>query len=166
MKVLTCATVESIQLDPDEGGATRMRGGVPAITLPAGYLGSSFMGAALIACGFDINASKIASCCLAFGFVITLWWARKSFIAYVTIAFFVVLFVVFWLVGHSVPLRFLVLFIGVMSCFYAMWDIIDDTIARKLNSSDATEYAEIVGFFGPRVWGEPLNASALLYLVN
>ena len=41
-----------------------------------------------------------------------------------------------------------------------------DTIARKLNSSDATEYAEIVGFFGPRVWGEPLNASALLYLVN
>lgn len=71
-QVLTCATVESIQLDPDEGGATRMRGGVPAvsqvcanaldmtcqltgvshvqITLPAGYLGSSFIGAVLIAC--------------------------------------------------------------------------------------------------------------------
>ena len=32
MKVLTCATVESIQLDPDEGGATRMRGGVPAVS--------------------------------------------------------------------------------------------------------------------------------------
>jgi hypothetical protein len=30
-----------------------------------------------------------------------------------------------WLVGDSLPLRFLVLFIGVMSCFYAMWDIID-----------------------------------------
>jgi hypothetical protein len=60
-----------------------------------------------------------------------------------------------------------------MSCFYAMWDIIDgkqlhnrpaskayphvmcvDTIARKLNSSDASEYAEMIGFFGPRVWGK------------
>lgn len=48
--VLTCARIESIQLDPDEGGATRMRGGVPWITLPAGYLGSSFIGAALITC--------------------------------------------------------------------------------------------------------------------
>ncbi|KAJ9115615.1 hypothetical protein QFC20_000940 [Naganishia adeliensis] len=34
-----------------------------------------------------------------------------------------------------------------------MWDIIDDTIARKLNSSDASEFAEMIGFFGPRVWG-------------
>lgn len=63
-KVLTCARVESIQLDPYEGGSTRMRGGIPAvsdlalpdplssrqITLPAGYLGSSFIGACLIAC--------------------------------------------------------------------------------------------------------------------
>jgi hypothetical protein len=77
MGVITCASVESIQLDPDEGGSTRMRGGVPAVchvnshrydtapqhsclmvvegchyqlTLPAGYLGSSAIGAALIAC--------------------------------------------------------------------------------------------------------------------
>ena len=57
-----------------------------------------------------------------------------------------------------------------------MWDIIDggfrnslpavkqksgrlrlhpaDTIARKLNSSDASEYAEMIGFFGPRIWGK------------
>lgn len=55
--VLTCAKIESIQLDPDEGGATRMRGGVPWITLPAGYLGSSLIGAALIAC---VSASASA----------------------------------------------------------------------------------------------------------
>lgn len=64
--VLTCATVEKITLDPQEGGSTRMRGGIPAvssysvlekalanclkITLPAGYLGSSFIGACLVAC--------------------------------------------------------------------------------------------------------------------
>ena len=62
----------------DEGGVTKMSGGIPAITLPAGYLGSSFIGACLIACGFDTNASKVACLVLAVFFLFTLWWARKN----------------------------------------------------------------------------------------
>lgn len=42
-----------------------MSGGIPVITLPAGYLGSSFIGACLIACGFDTDASKVATLVLA-----------------------------------------------------------------------------------------------------
>jgi uncharacterized membrane protein YphA (DoxX/SURF4 family) len=57
-----------------------MSGGVPWITLPAGYLGSSFIGAALIACGFDEAASKVASLALAVFFLATLWWARRSWV--------------------------------------------------------------------------------------
>lgn len=64
----------------DEGGVTRMSGGIQAITLPAGYLGSSFIGACLIACGFDTNASKIACLVLAAFFLFTLWWARKNWL--------------------------------------------------------------------------------------
>ena len=55
-----------------------MSGGIPLITLPAGYLGSSFIGACLIACGFDINASKIATLVMAVVFIFTLWWARRD----------------------------------------------------------------------------------------
>ena len=55
-----------------------MSGGVAWLTLPAGYLGSGLIGAALIACGFDTNASKIASIVLAVFFVFTLWWARRN----------------------------------------------------------------------------------------
>lgn len=58
----------------------RMSGGIQALTLPAGYLGSSFIGAALIACGFDTNASKIASIVLAVFFLFTLWWARRDWL--------------------------------------------------------------------------------------
>lgn len=58
-----------------------MSGGIPAITLPAGYLGSSFIGAALIACGFDINASKVACLVLAVFFLFTLWWARRNWLS-------------------------------------------------------------------------------------
>nr|XP_031863112.1 uncharacterized protein CI109_001590 [Kwoniella shandongensis]KAA5530184.1 hypothetical protein CI109_001590 [Kwoniella shandongensis] len=152
--VLTCASVEQITLDPHEGGSTRMRGGIPAITLPAGYLGSSFIGACLIACGFDTDASKVACLVLAFFWILTLWWARRSWIAFATIALMAALVIICWLVAHSVALRFLVLFIGVMSCFYAIWDIVDDTLARKVNTSDASEYANIIGCCGSRFWGE------------
>jgi Peptidase M50B-like len=62
----------------DEGGATSMSGGIAWLTLPAGYLGSGLIGAALIACGFDTNASKVASLALAVFFVFTLWWARRN----------------------------------------------------------------------------------------
>lgn len=51
--VCTGGKVEEISLDPHEGGVTHMRGGKSAITLPAGYLGSSMIGALLVFCGFD-----------------------------------------------------------------------------------------------------------------
>ena len=64
-----------------------MSGGVPWLTLPAGYLGSSLIGACLIACGFDTKASKIASLIMAGFFLFTLWWARRSWLS-VRLSFF------------------------------------------------------------------------------
>jgi hypothetical protein len=55
-----------------------MSGGIAWLTLPAGYLGSGLIGATLIACGFDTNASKVASLVLAVFFIFTLWWARRN----------------------------------------------------------------------------------------
>jgi hypothetical protein len=40
-----------------------------------------------------------------------------------------------------------------MSCLYVLWDVIDDTIARKVNSSDASAFAKICGCFPAQVWG-------------
>lgn len=151
--VLTCAKIQSIELDPDEGGVTRMRGGIAWITLPAGYLGSSFIGACLIACGFNTNASKIATLVLATFFLFTLWWARKNWLTWLLILGMSGIIVMFWFVENSIALRYFVLFIGVMSCLYCLWDIIDDTLARKVNTSDASVYAEMIGCCGSRVWG-------------
>ncbi|WFD31387.1 hypothetical protein MSPP1_002422 [Malassezia sp. CBS 17886] len=151
--VLTCAKIESIHLDPDEGGATRMRGGIHLLTLPAGYLGSSLIGAILIACGFDERASKVASIVVGAFFLFMLWWARRNWLSWVLIILMVGLFVLFWFVGDSVALRYFVLFIGVMNCLYSVWDICDDLIFRKVNESDATAFAQVVGCFPPQVWG-------------
>lgn len=40
-----------------------------------------------------------------------------------------------------------------MSCMYVLWDVIDDTIARKVNTSDASAFADICGCCPSRVWG-------------
>lgn len=62
------------------------------------------------------------------------------------------LIVAFWFIAHGVALQYLVLFIGVMSCLYSVWDIIDDLILRKVNESDASAFSRIVGG-PPQMWG-------------
>jgi hypothetical protein len=63
------------------------------------------------------------------------------------------LIILFWFVADAVALRYLVLFIGVMSCMYVLWDVIDDTIRRKVHTSDASAFADICGCCPSRVWG-------------
>jgi hypothetical protein len=106
--ILTGGRVESISLDPREGGVTHMRGGKNAFTLPAGYLGSSLIGALLIFCGFDIVASKVASLVLAVCFLLTLWWARRDWLTIGTVLLAVGLLVACWFIAHAEPLRFVV----------------------------------------------------------
>jgi Zn-dependent protease with chaperone function len=109
--ITACCTggrVKSISLDPHEGGVTHMQGGISAITLPAGYLGSSTIGALLIFAGFDIVASKIASIVLGVCFLLTLWWARKDWLTIMTVLLAVGLLVACWFIAHGEALRWVV----------------------------------------------------------
>jgi hypothetical protein len=109
--ITACCTggrVKSITLDPHEGGVTQMQGGIGAITLPAGYLGSSLIGALLIFCGFDIVASKVCSIVLGVCFLLTLWWARRDWLTVITVLLAVGLLVAGWFIAHGEPLRFIV----------------------------------------------------------
>ncbi|KAI9313116.1 peptidase M50B-like-domain-containing protein [Dichotomocladium elegans] len=150
---LTCAKIEAIEIDPDEGGVTRMRGGIPMCTLPAGYLGSSLIGAVLVMCGFDVLASKVASIFLGVCLLITLWWAKNWLTRGIGLLF-IGLIVLLWLVANGVGLRYFVLFLGVMSCLYCLWDIMDDLVFRKVHESDASKFAKMCGScMSSRVWG-------------
>ncbi|KFA62735.1 hypothetical protein S40285_05040 [Stachybotrys chlorohalonatus IBT 40285] len=150
--VLTGGRVKSISLDPREGGVTHMAGGISALTLPAGYLGSSIIGALLTFCGFNIVASKIASMVLGVCFLLTLWWGKRDWLTVLTILLAVGLLVASWFIEHAEALRFIVLFIGVMSSLYSVWDICDDLILRKVNESDASVFAKRYGG-SSQCWG-------------
>ncbi|KAF9023008.1 hypothetical protein BDZ89DRAFT_1193471, partial [Hymenopellis radicata] len=53
-------------------------------TTRAGYLGSSLIDACLITCGFNTNASKVATIVLAVFFLLTLWWARRNWLTWLS----------------------------------------------------------------------------------
>lgn len=164
--ITSCCTggrVESISLDPHEGGVTHMRGGISAITLPAGYLGSSVIGMLLTFCGFNIVASKIASFVLAACFLLTLWWGKKDWLTILTILTAVGLLVACWFIAQAQALRFFVLFIGVMSSLYSVWDICDDLILRKVNSSDASQFAKRYGG-SSQCWGVIWSIISLCFM--
>ena len=159
-----------------------MRGGKQIITLPAGYLGSSLIGALLTFCGFNIVASKVASIVLGVCFLLTLWWARKDWLTILTILIAVGLLIAFWFIEHGEALRFMVvsaltascysfvgltrhqLFIGVMSSLYSVWDICDDLILRKVNSSDASVFAKRYGG-SSQCWGILWSFVSLLFMI-
>ncbi|KAH7163560.1 peptidase M50B-like-domain-containing protein [Dactylonectria estremocensis] len=161
--VLTGGKVKSISLDPNEGGVTHMLGGKSAITLPAGYLGSSLIGALLIFCGFNIVASKVASFVLAACFLLTLWWGKRDWLTILTVLLAVGLLIACWFISHAQALRFVVLFIGVMSSLYSVWDICDDLILRKVNSSDASVFAKRYGG-SSQCWGVIWSIISVLFM--
>ena len=164
MAVCTGGRVISIELDPREGGVTHMKGGRAAFTLPAGYLGSSLIGALLTFCGFDIVASKVASFVLAACFLLTMWWGKRDWLTILTIVLAIGLLVACWFIKHAEPLRFVVLFIGVMSSLYSVWDICDDLILRKVNSSDASVFAKRYGG-SSQCWGVVWSFISLIFMV-
>ncbi|KAJ2454397.1 THO2 plays a role in transcriptional elongation [Coemansia sp. RSA 2336] len=137
----TGARIKSITIDPDEGGLTRMNGGKWCCVMPAGYLGSALLGALMVFAGFDVLASKIVSVIIGVCLLATLFWAKSWFTRLITVLF-IGLIVGLWFTPQGAGLRYVVLFMGVMSSLYSLWDIVDDTLKRKVNESDATKFAQ------------------------
>lgn len=119
--VLTCGKVDGLELDPREGGCTHMHGGMPWVTLPAGYLGSALMGALLIFCGYNIVASKIASFVIGFVSILSLYWGMKTWfkkkynnpwVVPLIIGINDGLMVACWFIANAEALRFYVVRLG------------------------------------------------------
>jgi len=97
----------------------------------------------------------------------------------VTVLAAVGLLVASWFIKHAEPLRFVVLFLGVMSALYSAWDIVssfpiyhiscidspqcDDLILRKVNESDASVFAQRYGG-SSQCWGVFWCIISLLFM--
>ncbi|CAI9752991.1 unnamed protein product [Fraxinus pennsylvanica] len=142
---LTCGEVEGIQVHANEGGVTQTRGGVYWLILPAGYLGSSFWGMVLILASTNLVTARIAAGCLILSLFIVLFIAKNWTLRGLCIGFIIFIAVV-WVLQELTKvriLRYIILFIGVMNSLFSVYDIYDDLISRRVNSSDAEKFAEL-----------------------
>lgn len=137
--------MEGIQVHANEGGATQTRGGIYWVILPAGYLGSSFWGMVFILASTKILTAKIAAGCFIAALIIVLFVAKNWLLRGLCIGFILFLAII-WVLQEFTKariLRYAILFIGVMNSLFSVYDIYDDLISRRVNSSDAEKFAEV-----------------------
>lgn len=150
---MTGGSVESISLDPRQGGLTVGRGGIAFVTLSAGYLGSLVFGGLLMT---GARSSRIRSgTLLAFvGFtvlVLTALFIRGGFgIGYGALTGAALLLGAKYL--SAVWASRLIMALGLTSVGYAILDIKSDIIDRPGIRSDAAMLAELTGV-PTLVWG-------------
>ncbi|GAA6023407.1 hypothetical protein JCM11491_006461 [Sporobolomyces phaffii] len=143
-------------IDPKLGGATRIFIGddrehpLPFGALPAGFAFSILLGGLLTFCGFNTLASKIAS------FIIGLCWIavflRVETVAKVMTVGAAGLMVGLWFVEHATYLRLYILFIGVMSSFYVLWDAADDAFFAKQYPCCPALFSQRMPKLNPGIW--------------
>ncbi|XP_078159874.1 peptidase M50B-like protein isoform X1 [Carex rostrata] len=142
---LTCGDVEGMEVHANEGGVTKTRGGIYWIILPAGYLGSSFWGMIFILASTNSLTTRIAAGLFILALFIVLFIAHNWTLRSLCIGFILFLAVI-WVCQELTKfkiLRYVILFIGVMNSLFSVYDIYDDLISRRVNSSDAEKFAEI-----------------------
>ncbi|GAB0489195.1 hypothetical protein MMPV_000412 [Pyropia vietnamensis] len=154
--VLTCGTVVSITVNASEGGCTLTRGGIRAVILSAGYLGSSAWGGALIfACRHPVGGQIGAGALLA-ALAAVAFWADGCLTLVGSIVMggaLVAGWVAAGVTGRLELVGFGVLFVGVLIGLYSVCDIADDLVLRRVNESDAVQFAKACPCLPARGWG-------------
>ena len=151
---MTCGSVEGMEVHSDEGGVTKSRGGNRFIILSAGYLGSALWGMAMVVSSGDKIGVQIMAGFLGISLLMTLFLAKNFILVALTIGFELLL-AGFWactLLTSFNGLEYFVLFVGVMSGLFSIYDIYDDLLSRRVNESDASMLAKHT-HTSSRCWG-------------
>ena len=124
--LLTGGQVLSIQIFPDEGGLTTTRGGWPFVITSAGYVGSLLLGGLLLYLSSRRAWSRQLSVALAVLISLcTLIFFRNFF----AIAYGLLAAVALFFCAYRLPVAvnfYLIRFVAVASCLYAVLDIRSD----------------------------------------
>jgi len=153
MALICCGKVTSLTVQDNESGLTNYtytKECVKFWVTPAGYIGSSVIGAAFIIGSAKLLGALICSGVLAAILLLSLIF-QKNWIPRVLTGVFVAVVVILFIIHfvgadpQGVGVRIFCLFEGVMNALYSVWDIWDDTISRVVRGSDATECAVICG---------------------
>lgn len=162
--VATGGHVDSITLDPRQGGATYFTGGNAFLALNAGYLGSLLWGGLMFSAA---QSSKVRTDWIngAIGvgvILLTVFVIRSSFGVVFGIFFGLAMVGAARKVGVAWNRRLLAA-LGLTSALYAILDIKSDVLDRPELQSDAYMLAELTGVGNATVWGVVWITAAIAF---
>lgn len=152
--VATGGFVDSIELDPRQGGLCRCPGGNAFLTLSAGYLGSLAWGLLILAAA-DAKWLSSRAVVVAVGALVaalTLLYVDGAFGMGFGAAFGGALVLAGLKLRPSLQ-RPILLTLGLTSCLYAILDIKSDVLDRPHLQSDAAMLAEMTPGISTTAWG-------------
>jgi hypothetical protein len=143
---VTGGSVAYIELDPRQGGVTGALGGIPFVTLSAGYLGSLLWGVGLVRAAYwkKMRAWGMTALIGTMVLVLTSLFVRNRFGVLFGVCFGLGMLGSAWLLPDLWNRR-LVLVLGMTSCLYAVLDIKSDILDRPQLQSDAAMLAGMTG---------------------
>lgn len=149
----TGGQVERITLNALQGGATYGRGGIPLITLSAGYLGSLGLGSLIVMGAHNRRLAPRTLLGILGGVVIALTFVfiRSGFGIAFGLGFGVVAVLASRYLSPTWN-RGVLFVLGLTSVLYAILDIKSDILDRPQLRSDAAMLAELTGV-PTQVWG-------------
>lgn len=159
--VATGGSVQSIVLDPRQGGACYCPGGNALLTLSAGYLGSLAWGGLMFAAARtrSVRADWVNAVVGVLVIALTILYVRSSFGLVFGILFGLGMLVVSRKMDAGLN-RGLLTVLGLTSALYAILDIKSDILDRPDLQSDARMLAELTGV--PTTWWGVIWISAAI----
>lgn len=148
MALLTGGRMRNITIQMDESGATRFSGGHICLILPAGYIGSTLMGALLLFMGFGYRTSRYGSLGIIVILLMTLWFAGNWFALFSSILLGAMLLGAFFYQDGAYT-RHYILFLGVICSMEAILSILNGTVFHTIKESDAYVFSQRCSFLLP-----------------
>ncbi len=150
--ILTGGRIDHIEISSNLGGACWSSGGMRLVVLPAGYLGSMLFGGLILVGAARSRHDKLIAIAIGVAtLALVALFVRNLFGMVFGVAFGLVL------VGAGKFLSprindFMLKFLGLTSCLYAVLDIKEDLVSRTVPGSDAYQMSQVL-FLPPVFWG-------------
>ena len=162
--VATGGRVDSITLDPYQGGATYFTGGNAFVALSAGYLGSLLWGGAMFTAARTrwVPTKWVNAAIGVLVVLLTVVVVRNGFGIAFGICFGLAMIGASRKMGAKLNRR-LLLVLGLTSALYAVLDIKSDVLDRPELESDAHMLAELTGLGTTTMWGVLWIAIAIAF---
>lgn len=162
--LLTGGSIESLTIDPQQGGAVMARGGNRFISLSAGYCGSLLIGVMLFIVAVRTRWDRLFLGSLGVMILlVTAFYVRSGFALGFGLLTGALMIAAARFLGHGLN-DLLLRLIGLTSMIYVPYDIFSDTIARSHLRSDARMLAEEFG--GPTLfWGGAWLLISLIVII-